>query len=192
MKIKIIITIYVFFALISCRCEHCYDNLTAMNKKIPYTNNSLVAFKNDTLGIIYDTVQVAFGNPNDVYGCVVQSDEDLKLCGAYSELKYSNFGYLEISQGDNFHGNEIAIFSRSLFGYYTELINYNYRNKIISVINLNYVHDTVGSAIWKKCLSNDSTFIYNDYYFMVDTAIKLIQYSTVYKDGSRRIWRLEE
>ncbi|HOS83746.1 MAG TPA: hypothetical protein PK199_02405, partial [Bacteroidales bacterium] len=52
--------------------------------------------------------------------------------------------------------------------------------------------DTVGSEIWNYTVSKDSTFAYNNFYFITDTVIKLIQYTTVYKDGTRRIWRLKE
>jgi hypothetical protein len=68
------------FTFISCHCKTCTDNITEANKKIIYNNKDVIAFKNDTLGIIYDNITVIKGNiSNESYDCVLSSgDGELK------------------------------------------------------------------------------------------------------------------
>ncbi|NLK80990.1 MAG: hypothetical protein GX277_02165 [Bacteroidales bacterium] len=67
-----------------------------------------------------------------------------------------------------------------------------FKNKITPVIQMYSEIDTVGSEIWNHTINSDSTFIYNNFCYIRDSVIKLLQYTTVYKDGTRRIWRLKE
>jgi hypothetical protein len=184
------ITISVF-AVTNCNCQYCTDNISTENEKIPYQNKELVEFTNDTLGSVFDTVYVELGSPSrKAYGCNGTTDSDNELCAANSILMFSNHFYLEISQGTNFHQNEIAYFSN--ISTFPEKIFFEYKNKLIHASKISFKNDTLGSLIWKTNVNTDSTFIYNDYIFITDTTIKLLQYSTIHKDGTRRIWRLNE
>ncbi len=175
--------------LTNCNCHYCTDNISAENEKIPYQNKELVEFTNDTLGSVFDTVYVELGSPSrKAYGCNGTTDSDNELCAAYSSLSYSNHFYLQIIQMSNRYNNEI-VFNYSWSMDYEDFI---FNNKTIPVIHMYFETDTLGSIIWKENISKDSSFVYNNYYFTNDTIIKLLQYSTIYKDGTRRIWRLKE
>jgi hypothetical protein len=180
----ILITLFVY----SCQCKHCQDNLSEVNKTIPYKYGDIVIFKNDTLGIVYDTVLVYIGEVSTKpYACSGSHDEHSYYCSATTELKYSNFLKLFIFQAPNEGNNMIGYLDGyNFFNIKNETIIYNQKPTKVFCFYSNV--DTVGSEIWNYTMSKDSTFAYNNY----DTVIKLIQYTTVYKDGTRRIWRLKE
>jgi hypothetical protein len=192
-KLLLIICIICFY---SCKenCIECTDNISAENKKIPYQNKELVAFKNDTLGVVFDTVYVNLGFLPDCYKKEsYQTYED--LCGMSTFFKYSNKGFLTIDQGSNQFFNEIWIYfsDYSLFNIMqSDTLEMTFNNKLFHVNHYFFPTDTLGSPIWTHSLSKDSTFVYNDYYFAINPEIKLLQYTTVYRDGTRRVWRLQE
>ncbi|HPM12529.1 MAG TPA: hypothetical protein PK734_03455 [Bacteroidales bacterium] len=194
MKKLIIISIISFIVFYGCKCKHCQDNLSKENNKIPYNNGQVVIFENETIGIMNDTVFIELGeiNTEAAFGCMHSNDPIIyEYCSAASLLKYSNnfvFGIRQLTNEDN---NQIIYYSYyNFFNKKSETIIYNKKSTKALCFYSNV--DTVGSEIWNYTMSKDSTFAYNNFYFITDTVIKLIQYTTVYKDGTRRIWRLKE
>ncbi|MDA3883865.1 MAG: hypothetical protein PF481_11335 [Bacteroidales bacterium] len=193
LKIYVVFTICLI-VLTNCNCEHCIDNISAENKKIPYADSTTVYFKNDTLGIIIDTVFVKLGEVSTKpYACISRKDDHNNLCSALSYIKYSNFFEIEIYQSNNFYQNE------TVFQHYTpknqhsttDTINYTYKNQNITALHTYYKQEHVDSIIWNLYNEND-TIIYNNYVSIIEPEIKLLEYSTIYKDGTRRMWRLKE
>src|SRR5690554_6284445 len=134
------------FALTNCNCEHCVDNISAENKKIPYADSTTVYFKNDSLGIIIDTVFVKLGKVSTKpYACISRKDDHNNLCSALSYIKYSTFFEIEIYQSNNFYQNE------TVFQHYmhkkqrstTDTINYTYKNKNITALHTYYNQEHV-------------------------------------------------
>ncbi|MFW5852232.1 MAG: hypothetical protein ACOCWB_08410 [Bacteroidota bacterium] len=125
-KTKIILLLVLsLYILTNCNCHYCTDNIRAENEKIPYQNKELVEFTNDTLGSVFDTVYVELGSPSKkAYGCNGGNDDDNYKCGASSIISYSNFFYLEISQGSNFYQNEIAYFSKDIYSSFPEKVTF--------------------------------------------------------------------
>lgn len=191
-----ILIIINLLLLISCKenCIECTDNISAENKKIPYQNKELVAFKNDTLGLVYDTVYVNFGIFSD---CIkkesYQTYED--LCSKSTLLNFSNKFNLHIYQSPNIGYNSVYYNNNDdwIIDIITDSSNILINNNNFKVIHYYFPVDSLNSKIWTFNKSNDSSFVYNDYYVIQnDTIIKLLQYTTVYKDGKRRVWRLQE
>jgi len=179
--------------LYSCQCKHCTDNLTAENEKIPYTYNEIVMFENDTLGIVHDTVYVYLGQVSSKpYACTGSNDDDRDLCSASSSIKYSNFFYIEIRQHPNEGNNKIGHWNPYYVYNDTNSISIEYNNTIVEAYRCIFETDTLGSKIWSVNISKDSNFVYNEFIYIDKPKYKLIQYTTVYKDGTRRIWRLKE
>lgn len=193
MKKLIIISIISFVILYGCQCKHCQDNLTIENNKIPYFHGEVIIFENDTLGKMYDTVFLELGkiNTDASFGCMKSNDPIVyEYCSNWSNITYSNnftFGIRQLSNKENY---KIQYFTNRYYIKKNETIIY--KQKATKTICFYSSVDTVGSEIWNYTVSKDSTFAYNNYYFITDTVIKLIQYTTVYKDGTRRIWRLKE
>lgn len=195
---NVIVYSILFFAisLSSCKenCIECTDNISAENKKIPYKNKDLIAFKNDTLGSVYDTVYVDLG---DFSGCYkkkyYETYED--LCSKSTIIKFSNKFNLHIYQSPNIGYNIIYyLYSDDwILNVSNELATIQFNKKNYDVIHYYFPVDSVGSKIWIYNSSRDSSFVYNDYFIIQnDSIIKLLQYTTVYKDGTRRVWRLQE
>ena len=190
------ILIIALFALSHCNCEHCVDNISVINKKIPYTDSTIVYFKNDTLGVVADTVFVKLGKVSTKpYRCNGGRDSDSELCWARSYIFYSyNFCTLEIFQFPNVYDNKIGIG----FPYdYTEhiifdSISYFFNNKEYNARRVCFKTDSSNSFLWQRNFMRDSTVSFDNYIYSIDPEIKLLQYTTVYKDGTRRIWRLKE
>ncbi|OQA98724.1 MAG: hypothetical protein BWY22_00719 [Bacteroidetes bacterium ADurb.Bin217] len=184
---------FVLLVFQSCSCKHCMDYLTAENNKIPYTHGEVLAFTNDTLGVLYDTVYLDLGSINTEasYGCVVSSEDYYEYCSNWSEIKYSNNFKFGILQTPNINKNKIGYYNSGQF-FKIKDDTILYKQKPVKALCFYSNVDTVGSEIWNYTMSKDSTFAYNNFYFITDTVIKLIQYTTVYKDGTRRIWRLKE
>jgi hypothetical protein len=192
---------YILFSIIvilsSCHCEHCNDNLSAENNKIPYTDSLLICFQNDTLGKVYDTVFVEKGKISKMpYACNGGHDSDAELCSGLSIISYSNKFYLDIYQtpNDQLFTNDIfygIIYSSNYLSYnYTiKNVDYIYNQKKINAVLRHYEID---SSNLKYHINSDSTFTYNDYYYTIDNEIKLLQYSTLSKNGTKRIWKLKE
>jgi hypothetical protein len=184
-----------FCGLISCHCKTCADNITDVNKKIPYRDTDLVAFVNDTLGLIYDTVWVSLGQVSkDKYDCYGSAgDAESKYCSTFSEIDYSNYFQLQIVQQPNSAKNRIVYGALNPFSYYgwkIDTLSYIFKNDYIKAIHFYIPIDTFGSQMWK---TKDSLwFVFNDYYYTTDKSIKLLQYSRVYKDGKRRVFKLKE
>ena len=187
---------FSFYGLISCHCKKCTDNISETNKKIPYRNNELIAFINDTLGVVYDTVNVTLGRvSNASYDCYGSSgDAEQKYCTTFSEMIYSNCFDIQIIQAPNSGNNKIYYSAMPNQGEKSENVSYVYKNEILTAIHFYTPIDTFGSKIWNSCKfkNSDSTFIYNDYYYITDRSVKLLQYSRVYKDGKHRIFKLKE
>lgn len=188
----VILVIINLLLLISCQ-ENCPDNISSENKKVPYKNNDVVQFENDTLGIVNDTVFVDLQMPGKYLPS--SGDDDSDACGCISTLSYSNLFVLGIGQGINLYGNVIGFqyVGQSNYDYVKSVeINFSYKNEKVKAYKGSYYTDTLGAIIWKINVSKDSTFVYNDYIYMTDPEIKLLQYTTVYRDGTRRVWRLQE
>ena len=193
---SILIVCFCLYGLISCHCKKCTDNIIEANKKIPYKNNELIAFTNDTLGVVYDTVSVSFGRISSArYGCYGSSgDAEQKYCTTFSEMTFSNYFNIKIIQAPNSGDNKIYYSAIPNHGEKSENVSYVYKNEIITAIRFYTPIDTFGSQIWTryKFKNGDSTFIYNDYYYITDRNVKLLQYTRVYKDGKRRVFKLTE
>jgi len=193
---SIILYTISLYALISCHCKTCTDNITEANKKIPYINKQVIPFSNDTLGIDYDTVNVSIGSVSKAsYGCSGSAgDAEQKYCNTFSEISFTNFFSLYIIQSPNSSNN--VIFYNTL-KYHNEVeikVSYSYKNETLNAIHFFTVIDTLGSKIWEyyQSINADTTFVYNDYYYTTDKTIKLLQYSKVYRDGKHRVFRLKE
>ncbi|MFW5851836.1 MAG: hypothetical protein ACOCWB_06415 [Bacteroidota bacterium] len=180
------------FAFTNCNCEHCVDNISTENKKIPYADSTNVYFKNDTLGIVIDTVFVKLGEVSTKpYACFSSKDDHNNLCSALSYVTFSNYFRIEIYQANNFYQNE------KVFQHYilenelqtTDTIDYTYNNQNIKALHTYFKPEYNDSIILNL---NNNTFIYNNFISILEPEIKLLQYSTIYKDGTRRIWRLNE
>jgi len=187
------------FTLSNCNCEHCVDNISVINKKIPYADSSNVYFKNDTLGIVIDTVFVKLGEVSTKpYACFSSSNNDDRLlCTALTTFTYSNYFSLTIYQTSNESFNNIiwhSPYGKSEFidNFILDTIEIFYKNKNITAMHLYYPDISNNSDIWLYHFNKDSTFVYNNYIYIIDPEIKLLQYSTIYKDGTRRIWKLKE
>src|SRR5690554_4931224 len=176
------ITISVF-AVTNCNCHYCTDNISTENEKIPYQNKELVEFTNDTLGSVFDTVYVELGSPSrKAYGCNGGKDSDRELCWARSYIIYStNLCKLEIIQFPNLYNNKIGIG----FPYeYSEHIkfdttSYLFNNKTYTARSVCFKTDSIDSFLWKENANNDSTLAYNNYIYIVEPEIKLLEYSTI-------------
>ena len=193
MKKLIIISIINFIVFYSCKCKHCQDNLSKENNKIPYYNGQVVIFENDTIGIMNDSVFLELGeiNTEAAFGCMHSNDPIIyEYCSNWTNITYSNnftFGIRQLSNKENY---KIQYFTNRYYNKKNETIIYNQKPTKALCFYSNV--DTVGSEIWNYTMSKDSTFAYNNFCFITDTVIKLIQYTTVHKDGTRRIWRLKE
>jgi len=172
--------------------KHCVDNISFENNKINYKNLDLVEFKCDT-NSVFDTVFLDLEkdigkrtyNPKDA-----NKDGDPGTCSVVSYIKYSNLFGLGIVQSSNEQGNGIWYMDNPYLtktSPYVETVTYTYNNKTITAYHVNYDN----SKLWKY-YTCDSNHIYNDYYYIRDKEIKLLQYSTYYKDGSIKIWKLKE
>jgi hypothetical protein len=198
----VILVIINLLLQISCN-EECVDNLTAQNNKIPYKKKTVIQFKNDTLGICYDTITPFIGE------ITKGSDDDfMNKCSGGSMLFYSNFFFILVNQDPDYLHNKIEfvvcqaipwIISQNPVHYQNEVIYpitdtivYTYKDQSIKAIKISYPFDTVGSAIWNESLQTDSNYVYNNYIFIINPQIKLLEYTTVYRDGTRRVWRLQE
>jgi len=197
----VILVIINLLLQISCN-EECVDNLTTQNNKIPYKKKIVVQFKNDTLGIRFDTITPCIGK--------VTYNHDagqLDNCYGYSIVYYSNYFFIRVAQDNNARQNKIifhegqgvpinwyqpAYIDHQIFYPKTDTIFYTYKNQSIKAIKISYPVDTVGSAIWNESLQTDSNYVYNNYIFIINPQIKLLEYTTVYRDGTRRVWRLQE
>jgi len=183
------------FFLHGCHCKTCIDNLTPINNKISYTNGELVAFVNDTLGAVFDTVHVSLGKPSSKqYNCSGNTDAGEEACTCWTDFFYSNFFYLSISQADNKLNNRISCSASNYnAGEKEEVVSYTYKNDILKAVHYYFPTDTFGSQIWKiQANKKDSiSFVYDDYYYTVDKSIMLLQYSRVYKNGVRRVFKLQ-
>ena len=185
------------YVLTSCNCKTCKDNITEANMKIPYKDKDVVFFINDTLGIISDTVRVQFGGVSKAsYDCYSSSgDAERNFCNSLSGIQYSNYFQIQIFQAPNSSNNIIIFKATQIFGVTkTDSVLVSYKNEQLKAIHFYNPVDSFGSQIWKlyKFKNADSTFVYNDYYYTTDKTIKLLQYSKVFKDGKRRVYRLKE
>jgi len=179
-------------ALSNCNCEHCEDNISVINKKIPYADSTNVYFKNDTLGIVIDTVFVKLGEVSTKpYACFSSKDDHNNLCSALSYVTFSNNFRIEIYQANNFYQNETSIQHYILENELqtTDTINYIYNNQNIKALHTYFKPEYNDSIIWNL---NNYTFIYNNFISILEPEIKLLEYSTIYKDGTQRIWKLKE
>jgi hypothetical protein len=195
------LTLYLMLAisvllLTNCNCHYCTDNISAENKKIPYQNKELVEFTNDTLGSVFDTVYVELGSPSrKAYGCNGTTDSDNELCWAKSYIIYStNLCTLEIIQFPNSYNNKTGIGFPYEYSEYIKFdtTSYLFNNKTYTARSVCFKSDSIGSFLWKENANKDLTLAYNNYIYIVEPEIKLLEYSTIYKDGTRRIWRLKE
>jgi len=189
------VSVLIVCLFTSCHCKTCTDNLSEANKKVIYTNNQLVVFKNDTLGLSYDTIKVMLHKPSSSsYDCLGSSgDVEATYCSSYSEIEYSNHFYMQISQLSNKYNNEIAYYTSNIDGEIRDTVQFNYKNTIYKAIHYYYQVDSLGSYLWNYYKQNkfDSTFVINDYYYTVDKSIMLLQYTKIFKDGKRRVYRLQ-
>jgi hypothetical protein len=190
-SLYILFLILSFFCLISCHCKTCTDNITEANKKIPYKDKDLVAFKNDTLGVVSDTVRVNLGAVSTAsYDCYGSSgDAEQKYCTTFSEINYSNTFEIQIVQAPNSSKNIIVYAPLNPYDKEKiESISYYYKNEKINAYHFYNNIDSLGSKIWN---GKDSNYVvYNDYYYTTENTVKLLQYSKVYKDGKRRVFKL--
>ena len=192
-NITLFVLLVIIYTLTSCHCKTCTDNLSEANNKIQYKNKDIVTFINDTLGVVSDTIKISIGKVSkDSYDCYGSSgDAEQKYCTTFSEISYSNLFVIQIVQAPNSAKNKIVY--QPLNSYYEEKneeILYNYKDEKINAYHFYNTIDGVGSKIWQGKDSN--SFVFNDYYYTTDKTIKLLQYSKVYKDGKRRVYRLKE
>ena len=180
------------FLLQSCY-KRCADNLTIENNKIPYIDSQLIAFQNDTLGVRYDTIFLYLADMSHRHYLDNNSDDVNEECTSWSDIRYSNKLYIAIVQAPNGYGNGAGIAFNSMESYYnSDKQKILYNGDSVNALNIYTHNDSLNSPIWKYICGPDSTYVYNNYYFLIDSVYKLIQYTTVYRDGTRRIWKLKD
>ena len=187
---------YLFFILTipllnSCnQCSNCKNNLEEYFKKVPYKNGELIKFKNDTLGILTDTIKLDYYPPSkEPYGCTGSSDENNKKCSAeiYFYLKKFNFG-IHIHQSANFYRNNVQI--ETFFDTY----DYTLTKKMADTVPYLYNNEVLKS-IHRKLLQNFTTQ-YNEpniieYYYSLEPKIRILQYTIIDSNGIARVWKLQ-
>jgi hypothetical protein len=105
-----------------------------------------------------------------------------------SEIDYSNKFSLQILQSPNSVGNVIYYIPLNAFEWNNDAVTFNYKNEMIKAFHFYSRVDSFGSNSWKG--KDSSIVFYNDYDYTVDKSIMLLQYTKVFKDGKRRVYRL--
>ena len=193
---KFFISIFCVFLLYNCNCKYCTDNLSFENQKIIYSDSSLITFKNDTLGVKTDTIFVFLGKISKrPYACN-NGNDDKYVCHGESTIKYSNLFVLKILQFPNSFNCNNCIGIGFPYEYQefiqTDSIQYSYKNKILQAFYIYFKQDIKDSLLYGKNISKDSLYKYNNYIYVKDSIIKLLEYSITYKDGTKRKWKLKE
>ena len=202
-RILYLVLLVIINLLVLISCTHpCNNKLGIENKKIPYKNGEIVHFKNDTLGVVNDTIAIYLDDlETKAYSSI---GDNSKSCNAWSIVTYSNSFYIRILQDFNdilyFTGqgrveispqNPVIIHDYDDFPL-NDFIDFTYNANTIKAYHMYYPIDTLGSPIWEESHQTNTNFVYNDYIYITDPEIKLLQYTTVYRDGKRRVWRLVE
>jgi len=186
----------LFFSLNSSCTKKCEDKLSPYLEKIPYNNLNVVSYYNDTLGKSTDTVYVDKPNMDDLRYSKGMSESMYEgECYASASVTYSTnkFAYYFI-QHDNEGTISIEVDCRCNF---TKIDSqYVFNNETVDATYLMLENENLeewDENIWLHSFMNeDSSFVYGDFVVVDSPYYKLLEYSTIYKDGTRRKWKLQE
>jgi len=191
--------------------NHCVDNLKQHNENIPYYNQQILEFSNDTLGKRYDTVSVRFSKlENERYSKSAEAGYGYDECEDQVYYKMTNKFSVSFSQADNEGGNypDTAFFGNkifkrdSLYQFNNELKEAHYYHIRLDIDNIlnnlskdhddNYVESARRYNI--RLISNynnhDSTFMYNDFVVINHPYYELLEYRTYHVNGEIRTWKI--
>lgn len=196
MKNIFIISIFLYFTYVTISCNRkkdCVDNISVYLTKIPYKNNDIITFYNDTLGEKKDTIFIKL---NNVYNNYYDNGDDYsEACGASIKVKYSNTYSYAIYQLNNAEDNHIEIYNGPHDTFNKDTVYFNKQDYIharLFYLNREYLDSVYGDDWLDEYKSADGTILYNDFMVVDSPYFKLVEYTTLDKEGNKRTWRLQE
>lgn len=213
---KNLLFLLIISSFIGCKEHYCTDEISALNKKITNKLGDVLTYKDSLSNLKYDTVTKVFLDKIDYKRSKEARHDDNytqydgRTCEATSFITFSNlftiiakqhclecmgpspiFGHLGYMSSDNY-----GYWYYDDYVYLTKFdsLVYTYKNKKYNALKYSYLIDTLHSYIWdiQTDLTKQNKFIYNDYIFIYEDDIKLVEYSTVDALHKKKRWVLVE
>jgi len=213
---KKLLFILFISCFIGCKEHYCTDEISTLNKKFTYKLGDVLTYKDSLSNLKYDTVTKVFLDKIDYKRSKEARHDDNytqydgRTCEATSFITFSNLFTIIAKQhclectGPSPIFGHLGYMSSDHYGYWYyydftynmkfDSINYIYKSKEYKALKYTYTCDTLHSFIWNKQteLTKQNKFIYNDYIFIYDDDIKLVEYSTVDALHKKKRWVLVE